>query len=178
MGMSKEQKAMYAQMTALLAQMQNPKTNPAQEFLTGQAIEGANFLKKGDYSQLPKGMYWNFQMPSQQNEMYKKYANVNQGGTFALSSPGGAGARTQAQNLQGQYLKDKFARDASQNYQNNISDAATNIRSGLGQASGYQTNQNSAVMNAMGNMYGMLPQKTSPWGQILGIGAGVASSFI
>jgi hypothetical protein len=177
MGMSKTEKQIWAQLQAAIANLSNPKSNPYQEFLGQQAIEGANWLKKGEYGQLPKGMFFNFQQPSEMNEQYKKLANVNQGGTFALAQ-GNEGGKTSAQSLQGKYLADRFARDASQNYQNNISDASSNIRGALGQAAGATSQNQSAVVNALGSLYQMAPKKTSPWGSILGAGAQIASAFI
>lgn len=176
MGMSKEQKALYAQMTAMLAQMQNPKTNPAQEYLTNEALQGAEFLKKGEFSALPKGMYFDFKMPQEDILKYKKLTNVGQGGTFALAN-NSAGGRGKAQALQGKYLGDRFARDTMQNYQDNISGAARNIRGGLQQASGYQTNQQGAIMNALSQTYQHAP-KGFNWGSLLGGIGGIASSFI
>ena len=64
----------------------------------------------------------------------------NKTSLFALAANGAAGdamgGRTKATDLQGKYLKDRFARDSSQNYQNNISLAAGNIQGALGQADG------------------------------------------
>lgn len=180
MGMSREEKALYAQLTAAIAAMQNPKTNPAQEYLTQNAIAGADFLKKGDFSQLPKGQFFNFELPAQQNEMYKKYANVNQGGTFALANnQSEQGPKSQAQVLQSKYLSDRFARDASQNYQNNISNAAQNITGSLQQASGYQTNLDSNVINSLSGLFNspILKKQGIPWGSILGAGATVGAAF-
>ncbi len=175
--MSKEQKALYAQMTAMLAQMQNPATNPAQQYLTNEALAGADYLKKGDFSTLPKGMFFDFKMPQEDIARYKKLTNVNQGGTFALANNMGAGGRSKAQALQGKYLSDRFARDTQQNYQDNISKASGNIRGGLQQAAGYKTNQDSAIMSALNQTYQHAP-KGFNWGSLLGGIGGMASSFI
>lgn len=175
MGMSKQEKQIWAQLQAAIANLSNPKSNPAQDFLTNEAISAANFIKGGEYGKaLPKGMFFDFQMPAQMNEQYKKLANVNQGGTFALAQ-GNEGGKTSAQSLQGKYLADRFARDASQNYQNNISDASSNIRGALGQAAGATSQNQSAVVNALGSLYQMAPKKTSPWGSILGVAGGLLS---
>ncbi len=178
MGSSKEQKALFKQMTELIKQMSNPASNPSQQWLSNEALSAANTLKTGEYSkQLPKGMYLNFQDPAERNAQYKKLANVNQGGTFALANNGNAGERTAAQALQGKYLSDRFARDSSQQYQNDISNAWNNVRSGLGQASGYQVNNQGAVMNALQGAYQNAPQKTNWFSSILPL-AGSALSLI
>jgi len=176
MGMSKEQKALYAQMTAMLAQMQNPKSNPAQEWLTNEALQGAEYMKRGEFSTLPKGMFFDFKMPAEDIKKYKKLTNVGQGGTFALARNGESG-RGKAQALQGKYLSDRFARDTMQNYQDNISNASKNIRGGLQQASGYQTNQQGAIMNALQSTYQNAPKGFS-WGGLLGGIGSMAGSFI
>lgn len=162
---SKTEKALMAalaQMQAQITKMGEPSNNPAQQYLTNEALAGADWLKKGDYSQLPKGMFFDFKGPVEQNTQYKKALNVNQGGTFALGDGAGAG---QAMGIQKQYLSDKFARDASQNYQDNVSNAATNVRGGLASAAGAKSNNDQAVMSALQGMTGILgsiPQK-QPW---------------
>lgn len=153
--MNKQEKALYAQLTAAITALQNPKTNPAQDYLSTEAINGANWLKGGDYRSLPKGMFFNFSMPQQDIANYKKLTNVGQGGTFALANNGG---RSQAQGLQGQYLGDKFARDRLQGFQDNISGASNRIQGALGQAAGAQSQNQNDVINALQGMYSR-PQK-------------------
>lgn len=111
------------------------KANPAQNALTNNALAGNDWLQAGDYSSKPKGQFFDFQMPQQQLEQYKKLANVGQGGTFALGA-NGMGGRSAATAQQGQFLQDRFARDASQNYQNNIANMGNNIQNALQQSSG------------------------------------------
>ncbi len=180
MGMSREEKALYAQLTQAIAAMQNPKSNPAQDYLTTESLAGAAFLKKGDFSQLPKGMFFDFQMPGEQNTMYKKYADVNQGGTFALANnQGQQGAKTGAQALQSKYLSDRFARDASQNYQNNISNAAQNIRGGLSAAAGAKSGTDATVISALGNLYSAMPKKKPfSWTDLIGPAAAIGAAAI
>jgi len=178
---SKTEKALLAAiegMKAQIAKMQEPSQNPAQQFLTNEALSGADWLKKGDYSQKPAGMFFDFKGPAEQVEQYKKFSNVSQDGTYALADGGGRG---EAQNLQKQYLNDKFARDASQNYQDNISNAAGNVRAGLGAAADAKSGLDTRVMSAMQGLTGILgsmPQKTPWWQSILGPAAQIGSSLI
>lgn len=174
-------------MKAQIAKMQEPSQNPAQQFLTNEALTGAEWLKKGDYSQKPAGMFFDFKGPAEQIEQYKKFSNVSQDGTYALAAGGGGattndgGGRGEAQNLQNKYLQDKFARDASQNYQDNISNAAGNIRAGLGAAADAKSGLDSRVISAMSGLTGILgsmPQKTPWWQSILGPAAQIGSSLI
>lgn len=165
------------QQAAWINRMQDPASNPAQKYLTDEALSGAEWLKKGDYSAMPKGMFFDFKSPVEQNEQYKKLLNVNQGGTFSLGDNGGRG---EAQNLQNKYLQDKFARDASQNYQDNISGAASNIRSALGATADAKTGLDARVFSAMQGLTGTvasLPQKTPWWQQVLKGAIGGASAF-
>lgn len=160
--------------------MQNPASNPSQQFLTNQALEGANYFQKGEFSTLPKGMFFDFKMPQEDILKYKKLTNVGQGGTFALAR-NGEGGRSRAQALQGKYLSDRFARDTMQNYQDNISNASGRVTAGLQQAAGAKSGQDSQVISALQNMYSMManqPEKKSKWGSILGGIGSIAGSFI
>lgn len=181
MGMSKEQKALYAKLTSMIDQMSRPQSNPAQNYLTNEALAGANWLKAGDYSSLPKGMFFNFEMPQEQLDRYKKAANVSQGGTFALAAnaPGGdVNGRTSATNLQGKYLQDKFARDSGLNYQNNVANAAQNVYGALGQSANATSQNQANVVNALQGAFSSLPQHQSVWGSILGAVGGLGSAAI
>lgn len=167
-----------AQMQAQIAQMQRPESNPAQQYLTNQALEGAEWMKKGDYSQLPKGMFFDFKTPVEETDRYKKLVNINQGGTFALGDGAGAG---KAMKIQNQYLTDKFARDASQNYQDNVSNAGMKIRGGLEQAAGAKSGQDAAVISALQGLTSSLssmPQKTPWWQTLLGQSGSIVGSIL
>lgn len=174
--MGKKQDQIYAQMLATLKSLQNPKHNPAQDYLTNEALAGADWLKKGDYSQLPKGMFFDFEMPSEMVKRYNSAANVGREGTFALGDNSGMG---NAMNLQSKYLADKFARDAGLNYQQNVANAAGNIRSGLGAASAAQSGNDAAIMSAL-NMMGNLPfvNKSGMMGSLLGLAGGLGSAAL
>lgn len=179
--MGRKQNEIYNQLLASIKAMQNPANNAAQNFLTTEAMAGADFLKKGEYSQLPKGMFFNFKNPTEQLDQYKKFANVNQGGTFALANGAGGdmSGRSKATDLQGKYLKDRFARDASQNYQDNISLAAGNIQGALGQAAGAKGQTDANVISALQNLYGSPAlNKPSGWGSILGMAGQLGSAAI
>ena len=170
--------ALIAQMQAQITKMQEPAANPTQTFLTNQALSGAEYLNKGDYSAMPKGMFFDFKNPVEQNQQYKKLINVNQGGTFALADNGGRG---QATGLQKQYLSDKFARDASQNYQDNIQTASEKIRGALGQASEYKTGLDQRVVSAyqgLTNILGNMPKETKWWEKIIGPAASIGGSLL
>lgn len=171
--------ALYNQLLSQITALQNPKTNEAQNYLTTAATEGADWLKKGEYDTLPKGLFFNFKMPGEQLDQYKKYADVNQGGTFALSN--GGDGRSKATGVQSKYLSDKFARDASQNYQDNIGQAAGNIQGALAQASGASSQNSSSIINALGGMYSSLinkPKSPSPWGAILGAAGQIGAAAV
>lgn len=175
--MGKKERELYAMILAEMRKMNEPKSNPAQEYLTNMALEGARTMQAGEFSQgkLPKGMFFNFDQPAEAIDRYKKMANVGQGGTFALGDNAGRG---QAAALQNKYLQDRFARDASQNYQNNIANAGMNINNALQQASGYQTNQQANIMNALQGLYSTQANKPSKWGNILGMVGTLGSAIL
>lgn len=161
------EEALFRQLMAEITALRTPAANPAQTFLQNEAMAGGEWLKKGEFSSKPGNIFFDFKLPGENLEQYKKFADVNQGGTFALSDNGG---RSQATGIQNKYLKDKFARDASQNYQDNIGRASGTIRDSLAQASGASSSNNSAVINALGGMYQSLlnkPKNPSPFGQIM-----------
>ena len=147
---SKEEKALYNKIMSLIDVQMQPQSNPAQDFLTNQALAGADYLNKGDFSSLPKGMYFDFELPSEQLKNYKNLTNAGAEGTFALGADDGG--------LQKNYLSDKFARDASLNYQNNIKDASDNIKAGLSQAAGAKSGNDSAIISGLEGMMGKSPQ--------------------
>lgn len=172
--------ALYNQLLAQITALQNPKSNPAQDYLSNQALAGADFLQKGEFSTLPKGMFFDFKMPAAQLDQYKKFANVNQGGTFALSNGDNTG-RSAASGVQSKYLSDKFARDASQNYQDNITNASGNIQNALAQSAGASSQNSSAIINALGGMYNTLvnkPKSPSIWGGILSAAGQIGAAAI
>jgi len=179
--MGKRQDQIYSQLLAAITKLQNPENNKAQNFLTTEAMAGAEFLKKGDFSQLPKGMFFDFKMPAEMMNAYKKAINVNQGGTFALAGGGGGdmGGRTKAQSLQSKYLSDKFARDSAQNYQDNIANAAGNIRGSLAQAAGATTQNQMGVIGALQGLYGS-PALNKPGigGQLLGMAGSLGGAAL
>ncbi len=164
-----------AEITAL----KTPAANPAQSLLQTDAIEGANWLKKGEYSSKPGNIFFDFEMPGKQLDSYKKTANVNQGGTFALANNEG---RSKATGVQSKYLGDKFARDVAQNYQSNIGQSAGNIRNALTQSSGAASGTNSSVINALGGIYSSLLSKPKTpgfdWGSLLQLGGQIGSAAI
>jgi hypothetical protein len=149
-----------------------PPVNEAQKFLTDTALKDARFLEGGDFRNTPRSMFLNFDSPIEERKRYEMQTNANQTGTFALGNNGALG---QATALQGNYLKDKFARDSSQNFQNNIATAATNVRGALGQASsaelqrqGFQSEREMAILNALAGMYSNKKSGSNALSSILG----------
>ncbi|HXG82647.1 MAG TPA: hypothetical protein VNI84_01345 [Pyrinomonadaceae bacterium] len=174
--MGKKKDRLYTQLLAAITKMQNPESNPAQNYLTQESMAGAEFLKKGDFAQLPKGMFFDFQMPGEQLKQYKNLKDVGSEGTFALGADGG-GAHENAKN----YLTDKFARDAAQNYQTNISGAASNIRGGLGQAAGAKGATDANVIGALQGLYSSMPKGgglMSVLGPLMGMGGQLGAAAI
>lgn len=174
--MGKKQNQIYSELLAAIKSMQDPKNNPAQDYLTKEALAGADFLKKGEFSQLPKGMFFDFTLPSETIKQYNKFSNVGREGSFALGDTGGQGA---AMGLQSKYLGDKFARDASANFQENIRGAAGNIRGGLASAAGAKSGNDQAVISAFQNLLGSpMLNKPSMLGSILGMAGSLGSAAI
>ena len=174
--MGKKQDKVYAELMAMIKSMQDPAKNPAQQYLTNEALAGAEFLKKGEYGQLPKGMFFNFQGPAEQIKQYQKFANVGREGTFGLGDGGGMGA---AMDTQSKFLGDRFARDAAQNYQNNIAGAAADIRGGLASAAGAKSSNDQAIIGALQGV-GNLPFLNKPGmgGALLGLAGSLGGAAL
>jgi hypothetical protein len=108
-------------------------------------------------------MFLDFKRPQEQIKQYDNLLNVGNEGTAALADNGSMG---NAMALASGYRKDKFARDASQNYQDNISNASANIRGALGQASNYKSGNDATLLGAMQGTLGRSP-KGFNWGALL-----------
>lgn len=181
-----KKKKLYNQIIAMLNDMRRrlPTPNPAQDILTQQAIQGANYLKGRDYRNLSQapGVFFDFQAPADQRRQYETMANASQTGTFALADNAG---RSKATALAGDYLRDKFARDAAVNYQGNIMNAGNMIRGALGQSSdaaaraaAMDDQRRQAILNSLTSMYNAQASRPSIWGQILGTAGQVGSAAI
>ncbi len=137
-------------------------------------------MKKGEYSQLPKGMVFDFQMPAEQMKQYQKAANVGKDGLFALGDDG-TGAKG-AMATQSKFLGDKFARDSANNFQNNVRGVGDKANMMLGQAAGAKAGNDQAIISALQGLYSS-PALNKPGigGQILGaiggIGGGALSAL-
>lgn len=189
--MGKETKALYSTLIKMLNEerTRKPPENKPLDYITQQAIAGADKLKGRDYRSLGDdgNMFFDFELPAEQQKKRAMAYNANQTGTFALAGGGAAGG-TKAHGLQDKFLKDKFARDTAQNFQNNIQGAASNIRGGLATAAGgvsdanaQEINRRMAVMNSFGDLYKFKKGTNSQGGMlgsIIGAGAGVASAAI
>lgn len=176
--MGKGQKKVLAELQAAIKAMQNPAANPAQNYLTQSAIEGAEFMKKGDFSQLPKGQFFDFKTPVEDMKQYDRLMNVGNTGTFALGDNEGSG---KALALAGDYRKNMFARSAADNYQNNIRGASARIQGGLEQAAGAKGQTDQSVVGALQGLYRSMPQGggfMSMLPSLIGAGTSLATKFL
>jgi hypothetical protein len=162
-------------LTKKIADLSNPESNPAQNYLTQEAIQGAEYFKKGDYSSVPKGMFFNFQSPVDQMKQFDNYSNVGKEGNYALADNEGMG---NAISLAGDYRKNLFARDASQNFQNNIAGASDTIRGALGQASGAKGATDASTINALQGLYQLQPKGNGALPGLAKAGFSIAKNFI
>lgn len=181
--MGAQTKALYNQLIAMMNEERTRKApeNKPLDYITQQALAGAEKLKSRDYRSLGDdgNMFFDFQLPAEQMKARAKAFNANQTGIFGLADNAGAGAGTK---LASSYLKDKFARDTAQNFQNNIQQAGANIRGGLATAAGgvadanaQEMNRRLAIMNQFSDLYKFKKQANSSGGILGGI-LGAASS--
>ena len=66
--MGRKEKEIYSSLLAAIKNMQNPASNPAQNALTNEALAAADVIKKGDFTHLPKGMFFDFDSPVEQRD--------------------------------------------------------------------------------------------------------------
>lgn len=164
---------------AEIRNLRNPANNPAQNLLTQDALAAGEQLRKGDFTNLQKGIYLDFDNPAQEREQYQKLANVGREGTFALGGgTGGGEGAARSLDTQAKYLADRFSRDASANFQDNVRSAAARVRDALGQSSGYQQNNQQSIISALSNLYGSLPKGNGFLGGLLGMVGGLGSAAI
>ena len=175
--MGKKSKQIYNELLAQIRKMNDPAANPAQQMLTNEALGAANWLKAGDFSQLPKGMFFDFEGPAEQLKRYNAAANVSKDGTFALGQDSG-GMAGRAMDTQSKYLGDKFARDVAQNYQNNIANVRTNAMGALQQSAGATSQNQSAVVGALSNLYQSMPKGNSWLGGLLSMGGSLGAAAL
>lgn len=185
--MGKETKALYAKLTQMLDKQMNtpPPVNKAQEYLTNQSLQAAKDFETSNFATLPKNMFMNFQRPAEQRQQRELLMNAGTTGTFGLADAGGQTASTRIQN---EYLKDRFARDTSQNFQDNIGAAAANIQNALANASGaeagriaWEDQRMMGVTGMLSNLYQFKKQTNQQgnlFGTILGAGAQVAGAAL
>ena len=182
--MGKQTQALYNQLIGLINQQMNtkPEVNESQKYLTDQALAAAHQMDTGDFSTLPKNMFFNFSRPAEQKRQYEQLSNASNTGTFALGDTAGMG---QANALQSKFMKDRFARDVGENYQNNIASAAGNVQNALAQSSSAEANRiafedqrKMGVINALGNLYQQKASQPSGWGAALRMIGNLGSAAI
>lgn len=183
--MGKQTKALYNQLTALLNKQMNtpPPVNEPQKYLTDKAMQAAKDMETNNFSTMPKSMFFNFQRPAEQKRQRETLMNAAQTGTFGLADNGGASKATQ---IQTGYMKDKFARDAAQNFQDNVGAGSAAIQNALGQASGaeagriaFEDNRMNGIISQLNNLYQFKKQMNGESsGAILGMIGGLGSSAI
>ena len=131
--------------------------NAPESYLVNQAMKSAKDMETGDFRTLPKNMFFNFSRPAEEMKQYQMLTNAGATGTFGLADSNG---QTKATALQGEYMKDKFARDSAQGFQQNVSNAADNVQNALAGASGmeaqrigFENQREMGIMNALSNLY-------------------------
>ncbi len=159
MGMSKEEKALYAKLTAAVDAQMKPESNPAQERLTNVALSDAESLKSGQL----KFPYLDLSTSSETRRQLQKIINPSLGGTYGQQNVSGA---TKANQISGMAMNDQYARDAILNRQNSMFSMASDVNAKLQQASGAKYGNNQAVISGLNSAFQMAP-KGFRWSSLL-----------
>jgi hypothetical protein len=173
MGLSKEEKKLFAQITASLDKMNTPSA--AQSFLDTQAMAAGNWIAGGDYRTRPSNAFIAIEDPAVENDRRRMMMDSAGSGTSALAS---GGADPTAIALNSQYLNDRWARDSAANYQNQVAGVADRATGAVANSANSAFQRQSAVLQGQMGAMGVAPKKSNLFGQILQGGLQVASAFL
>jgi hypothetical protein len=180
MGQSKEQKKLFAEITASLNALKQPSA--AQSYLDTQALEAGKFLESGDYRNTPKNAFFSIEDPAVENQRRRVMMDSLGSGTTALASNSANSPNSTALSLNRQYLDDKWSRDSAANYQNQVADASQRITGAVQNSANSTLQRQNAILNGQMGALQVAPRRSSLWGDLLrgglSIGGSLAEKFL
>lgn len=170
---SKKQKTEATQYNSALAAA-NTKS-PLQMELEGQAQGTLDWIKKGDYRQRPKNIFFNLFDPSELRRHRELVSRAGGQGTVAL----GAGNPT-ALALDKQNRDDENAASDSQQYEADVAGAGQRAAALGGDMAGMDQARRLAILNTTAGVYANRSNQPQWWERLLQtggqVGAGLASN--
>lgn len=173
MGLSREEKKLFADITATLNQMKQPSA--AQQFLDNQAMEAANWVSRGDYRTRPNNAFFSIEDPTIANQQRKVMLDSVGDGVSALAN---GTADSTALALNKDYLNDKWARDSAANYQDQVSDFANRATGALGGSANAEAQRQSNLLSGQLSAMQVAPKKTSLFSSLIKGGISLAGNYL
>lgn len=153
-----------------LAAVRQPSAGEAA--LTGEATGLLDWIKKGDYSERPKNLFFNYADPAARQRQRELQTNAAPQGIAALGA-GGANANLLALNKQN--LNDEWARDTAGQYESDVSQAGIRASGMLGDVAGLENSRELGTLGATTSSYNQNLNKPK-WWQVLLQQAGAAGN--
>lgn len=158
---------------ASLAAVRQPSTGEAA--LTSEATGLMDWIKKGDYTQRPKNLLFNYADPAARQHKRELMMNSRPQGIAALGM-GATNPNLLAMNRQN--LNDEFARDEAAQYESDVANAQSRATGILGGVAGLENQRELGALGATSSSFNTQLNKPSWWSILLGqAGAGAQAAF-
>ena len=160
--MSKKQKVdPQKEQAASIAAVRPPSVG--EQALTGEATGLMDWIKKGDYTQRPKNLFFNYADPAARQRKRELMMNAGPQGVAAF----GQGANPNLLALNRQNLQDEWARDTAGQYESDVSQAGIRASGMLGDVAGLENARELGVLGATTSSYNTNLQKPKWWQTLL-----------
>lgn len=160
--MSKKQKPdPNKEQAASIAAVRPPSAG--EQALTSEATGLMDWIKKGDYTQRPKNLFFNYADPAARQRQREMQMNAGPQGVSAF----GAGANPNLLALNKQNLQDEWARDTAGQYESDVSQAGIRASGMLGDVAGLENARELGTLGATTSSYNQNMQRVPWWQQLL-----------
>lgn len=140
-----------------LAAVRGPSTGEAA--LTSEATGLMDWIKKGDYTQRPKNLFFNYADPAARQRQREMQMNAGPQGVSAF----GAGANPNLLALNKQNLQDEWARDTAGQYEQDVSQAGIRATGMLGDVAGMENSRELGALGATTSSFNTQLNKPKWW---------------
>lgn len=124
-----------------------------------------DWIKKGDYTQRPKNLFFNYADPAARNRKRELMMNSRPQGIAAL---GAGSANPNLLMLNRQNLDDEWARDSAAQYESDVAEAQARATGMLGGIAGLENQRELGALAATSGAYNTQLAKPSWWQILLG----------
>lgn len=123
-----------------------------------------DWIKKGDYTQRPKNLFWNYADPAARQRQREMQMNAGPQGVSAF----GAGANPNLLALNKQNLHDEWARDTAGQYEQDVSQAGMRATGILGDVAGMENSRELGTLGATTSSYNQNMARPRWWEIMMG----------